>query len=211
MLSMLSDIVGSAATAGIQTAGNMYLQDRAFNQNKELWREQQAYDTPTAQMARLKDAKLNPHLIYGNGAGALSGPAPTTTAKPAELGSLSKYAEIKNRNAETDRIDVTNMLTRQQAQTSRAGELETFARIAGIYTDNALKANELVHSNESRKAGVRVTDPAVIRLPITYANRIMDYVNSGIGNMVESVSTLNAKIKQSQMAAKRNRAKGGKK
>ena len=56
-------------------AGNMW----SLKQNKELakyqydlnmqaWREQNAYNAPDQQMARLQAAGLNPNLVYGSGA-----------------------------------------------------------------------------------------------------------------------------------------------
>lgn len=43
---------------------------------RENWEMQNAYNTPSAQMARYKDAGLNPNLIYGqsNTAGAIAAP-----------------------------------------------------------------------------------------------------------------------------------------
>lgn len=52
--------------------------DYAFNQNLKMWNMQNAYNDPSAQMARLKAAGLNPNLVYGGGnvTGNTSGSAP---------------------------------------------------------------------------------------------------------------------------------------
>lgn len=52
--------------------------DYAFNQNLKMWNMQNAYNDPSAQMARLKAAGLNPNLVYGGGnvTGNTSGNAP---------------------------------------------------------------------------------------------------------------------------------------
>lgn len=39
----------------------------AYQRQMEMWNAQNMYNSPTAQMARYKDAGLNPHLIYGQG------------------------------------------------------------------------------------------------------------------------------------------------
>lgn len=52
---------------------NKDLSERAFKQNVRLWREENAYNTPAAQMARMRAAGLNPNLIYGNGQEASAG------------------------------------------------------------------------------------------------------------------------------------------
>lgn len=85
----MADTSGWAAIAGqaAQTAGNFAIQaasnrrqyknqvkamDKQLQQNKELWDYQNAYNTPQAQMERLRAAGLNPNLIYGSGAGGMN-------------------------------------------------------------------------------------------------------------------------------------------
>lgn len=45
----------------------------ALEENKKIQNEQRVYDSPSSQMARYKAAGLNPHLIYGSGAGSSGG------------------------------------------------------------------------------------------------------------------------------------------
>lgn len=45
----------------------MELADYAFNKNLEQWKRENAYNSPAAQMERLRQAGINPHLAYGNG------------------------------------------------------------------------------------------------------------------------------------------------
>lgn len=56
--------------ANTANARNRENQQWLLQQNQDLQREQREYDSPSAQMQRYKDAGLNPHLIYGNGASA---------------------------------------------------------------------------------------------------------------------------------------------
>lgn len=99
LLNTLSTVLPFAGTA-IQAVGNLFGQKsandanvqavRETNQaNRELaqynweqqlamWNRQNEYNAPSAQMSRLKEAGLNPHLVYGNGVtGNTSGQAPT--------------------------------------------------------------------------------------------------------------------------------------
>lgn len=46
------------------------------------WNMQNAYNDPAAQMERLKNAGLNPHLVYGKGADAQSQSAPRGSSAP---------------------------------------------------------------------------------------------------------------------------------
>jgi len=49
-----------------------------LEQNKRLQNEQRVYDSPASQMARYKEAGLNPHLIYGNGSSSAGAAFPVS-------------------------------------------------------------------------------------------------------------------------------------
>lgn len=53
--------------AKYQAQQNQLMLDRAYNQNLHMWNETNSYNSPVAQMARLKSAGLNPNLVYGTG------------------------------------------------------------------------------------------------------------------------------------------------
>lgn len=46
---------------------NMDMANRQNSFNLEMWNKQNQYNSPAAQMQRLKDAGLNPNMIYNNG------------------------------------------------------------------------------------------------------------------------------------------------
>lgn len=67
-----------------------------LEQNRRLQQEQRVYDSPASQMARYKEAGLNPHLIYGNGSSAGSAfpiSAPALAASRLDAPSAS-YPDI---------------------------------------------------------------------------------------------------------------------
>ena len=73
-------VAGTAANAISQ--GNLNKKNRAFaremyetqkQENLDFWQMHNSYNSPEAQMARLKEANLNPHLAYGNGSVANTG------------------------------------------------------------------------------------------------------------------------------------------
>jgi len=66
------------------------------------WQMQNAYNSPEQQMARLKAAGLNPHLIYGGGPGK---------AKSALFGAV----DLELKNIQKDRIAELTQVARQQA------------------------------------------------------------------------------------------------
>lgn len=84
---------------------------------------QNEYNSPGKQMQRLKDAGLNPNLVYGNGAAATSTAAikpasvPQGTARyqPLQLGdSIAQYINLKNADANIDlkkTQEIVNLIT----------------------------------------------------------------------------------------------------
>nr|CAI9749869.1 pilot protein for DNA ejection [Microvirus sp.] len=69
---MLNDVLQSQYNQAMQKDMASYnaqmqqnLNDRAFQQNLQMWNLKNAYDSPAAQMQRYKEAGLNPNLIYG--------------------------------------------------------------------------------------------------------------------------------------------------
>lgn len=66
--------------AKYQNEWNRQMQDRAFKYNYEMWNKQNEYNSPTAQMARMKAAGLNPNLMYGKGDTGNASSAPTMKA-----------------------------------------------------------------------------------------------------------------------------------
>ena len=101
-------LLGSLYTAN----QNAKAQDRADRKNVRFWEKQNAYNDPSQQMARLQQAGLNPHLVYGQSAAGAAGNAgaisptkatDTGTAQIGDrsLGSFQTSAQISNINMDT--------------------------------------------------------------------------------------------------------------
>lgn len=128
-LGAASSIVGSAINANSQEKINeqqIAWAMKNYQMSREdaiaFWERENAYNTPAAQMGRLKEAGLNPHLVYGNGATATGGQiqspqyqspslrAPqwgdAVTGAGNILASQMMMAQIDKTKAETRRIDV---------------------------------------------------------------------------------------------------------
>lgn len=50
-----------------QKQANLELADRQYGHNLDMWNRMNEYNAPVKQMERLKEAGLNPHLMYGQG------------------------------------------------------------------------------------------------------------------------------------------------
>ena len=57
-------LIGSLGSSLLTNSGQRKRQQTANRENVEFWNMQNAYNDPSAQMARLKEAGLNPNLIY---------------------------------------------------------------------------------------------------------------------------------------------------
>lgn len=126
--------IGQILTQGIQNRHERQLNERSiqaqreaaqleYDQNLLQWQRENEYNAPTQQMSRLREAGLNPAMIYGSGgAKTVSATSPKYQAvrptydyaPPANpLVMLDAYNDFRIKNAQVD-------LLRSQAETKRA-------------------------------------------------------------------------------------------
>ncbi len=117
----------------ISNSGSKRSQARANRHNINFWRMQNEYNDPSAQMARLKAAGLNPNLIYGTSPSSASGNAQAIApSKPAPykfenpLLGVNMYADTRQKEATTDNLKTQNTVLAQEAllkaaQTAKLG------------------------------------------------------------------------------------------
>ena len=132
-ITALAPFLGAGATAGLQIGAgrknrknarymqeqqniaNMNMAEYAYSKDLEQWNRANAYNTPAEQMKRLKEAGINPHMVYGSGSvsqNAVSSPsynAPRIekTAYPRDLSglnALAPYLDISMRQAQVDNV-----------------------------------------------------------------------------------------------------------
>lgn len=111
-----------------QTAEN----EKAYARSVEMWNMQNRYNSPTAQMSRLRQAGLNPNLVYGSGVtGNSAGSAPQyqpakiqrATMEPYRgwnLGlsdAVSVYMAMRQNKAQVENMDAQNKLIKEQVRT----------------------------------------------------------------------------------------------
>lgn len=153
-LPILAAGVGAAGSLLGNIFGNIGAkrrQQKANKQNIKFWNLQNEYNTPSAQMARLKDAGLNPNLIYGGSTGQASGMAEKIApAKAADynidnpIKDVSQFADFQVKSATTDNLKAQNDLIIQQ-------QLLTANQTEGVGITNAQKQLELGISPEMLK------------------------------------------------------------
>mgnify|MGYP000476167259 CR=1 FL=1 len=99
----------------------------AYQRDVEMWNTQNAYNAPSAQMERLKEAGLNPNMVYGSG---------SSTGNTS--GSMPKHQSYQTPTAQLDIGGIMNVLgqfTQIKGQTLKNEE----QAIINGYLDDAQK------------------------------------------------------------------------
>lgn len=95
------------------TQGNLELAKYEHSKNLEMWNLNNAYNSPEAQMERLRKAGLNPNMVYGSGkvAGNTSGEFPKYNAPTVDHSGvvapripdmINMYQDVELKNAQID-------------------------------------------------------------------------------------------------------------
>ena len=118
-----------------QRADNRQDAATAYQRSIDMWNMNNAYNDPSAQMERLKQAGLNPNLVYGGGA-TTTASAPSapqaSSATPQRfqgvdaLPVISAYMDVKMKQAQADLIEEQkNNLIQRTANERTNGLLKT--------------------------------------------------------------------------------------
>lgn len=202
-LPIVGDVLGGIFGIGSQAMANnanMELAKYQWEKNLEMWHMQNEYNSPKAQMARLSEAGLNPHLVYGGGnvtGNAASQPpqyqAPTIGAYTnfGDLGAqaavnarfqrLQTEANVANTNADTANKEKEAEIKQYQIDTQN---IETMSRLydilnskeklraLGLDNDKAEILLQFVHSNAQASLANLIANTENIKSQITYRDNV---------------------------------------
>ena len=118
----------------------MYLQR---DLDKEMWDYQNAYNTPAQQMARFKDAGLNPALMYGQG-----------TPGNANSHVQSKFQELRPHMGPTDIAQTTAagvQMSLANAQRKQIEENTMYTKIKGANETKNYQYQNALAAQQARK------------------------------------------------------------
>ena len=138
---------------------NKNLAEQAFQRNVQMWNAENAYNTPAAQMMRMRAAGLNPNLIYGNGQEAsagLAGDAPEL--QYGQYDPKINYFDptegaFQGINAAMSLRQINSMVDLQETQSrlneseSKVKELEAALKGQDFYWYDTKVASELAEQN----------------------------------------------------------------
>lgn len=124
------------------------------------WYMQNEYNHPSNQMARLREAGLNPNLVYGNGADAQAGPvrgsdAPKMQSQAPQFdpgSAIGAYQDVQLKNAQVDNLRKQNTVIEQDALLKAAQIAATLASTQN--TKIQTKSGEFKYSQDVRLADI---------------------------------------------------------
>lgn len=151
--------------------------ERSKQDNLDFWNMSNMYNSPEQQMARLKQAKLNPNLVYGQGANAtvdtLKAPSPNTsnstnTVNPLGSldigGNIAQLYDLKVKDAQAN-------LLNQQAETQK-----TQQSLNAL--ESELKRLDAIRLRTSNKYDIQSLDKRIDILQAQYDKYLVDMANT---------------------------------
>ncbi len=164
--------LGKAATDNIPVVGSLIggvfdsissnkQQKRQQQHEIDMWNRQNAYNTPAEQQKRLKEAGLNPALMYGQGSTGNASSAPQTTPRsPSKMGKAISEASLakmqllqqEKENARADSL----MRTQQSVMEAQATKLLSETHWNNLFNPEKLKG--LVKDNSAKDLAYKYTN-----------------------------------------------------
>ena len=161
------------------TQGSINKKTRQYNQQMynlqrqhslQDWTMQNEYNSPQAQMQRLKMAGLNPNLVYGKGADNISGTvrsadagswnpqAPKFELGAAAQSGLSAYYDVQLKQAQVDNLKEQNTVLVNDAALKAAQASHYLQGVEGSKFDLKLKSDLRHISLQAAAANLRKTE-----------------------------------------------------
>lgn len=142
------------------------------------WNMQNEYNDPSAQMARLRKAGLNPNLVYGNGADVTSGQVRNVspgswnpTAPQIDPGVIPNavmgFYDIQMREAQIENMKTNNQVMQADAASKVAGIIATMATVDKTKAETLMTEFDLLMKNQMQDLTL---DQASANLAQTRAN-----------------------------------------
>ena len=165
-------------SGGSALGGNLLTSILGNRRDKKMWELNNAYNTPAAQMARLKKAGLNPALVYGSSSvvGNTSAQRPQTqvpdiastipnlpqiymSAKSAEKADASIELARQNKLLAEENKELVRM--KEATESARANNLH--AGTEKIYTDNLVTKGLYPYNQEIKRIQAEKIFPAIVQ------------------------------------------------
>lgn len=143
---------------------NKEMAQYAYDRDLEMWHLQNAYNSPAEQMKRLREAGLNPNMIYGSGSAGTgnassmpkyNAPSLQYNYKPLDLSFipevLGQYQDARLRQAQIDNVQAQTANT--QADSLNKAVLNFLLKLKGEDAEQMLNAKEKNYWHDKTTAG----------------------------------------------------------
>ncbi len=179
----------SIGSSLIQNAGNANQQRKANKFNVTMWDLTNKYNHPSQQMSRLREAGLNPNLVYGQGSQGAPGQAdkvhpakaaPFTFENP--LKNITSFADLKQKEAQTDNLKQQNTVLEQEA-------ILKGAQTAKLGTDTAKSKFDLGLAEELRNTSLQAAEANLNQMRTNTIGTDLDnrFKDQSLKNRVEDI------------------------
>lgn len=122
---------------------NLMLARQQNQWNLEQWQRENDYNSPTSQMARMREAGLNPDLMYGQGTtGNSAGSPEMTSGAPSEPNDMSAMLSKRSFGQTMQQIldrEQQRRFAEAQIEAIRANTKKTEEETTGVSLDNLIK------------------------------------------------------------------------
>ncbi len=166
LISGAGNIASSAISA--MSVGNANRMSRKIVQEQNKFNVEQrdyenAYNAPSAQMARLKAAGLNPNLVYGNGSAVTSSAQARQSSIPQYQAidpgldngvnaAVNTYMQMKNYQLAKEQTVARTNLMQQQAQVAQQDAFNKSLQGLALGMKNSITRQTMPYQVESAKA-----------------------------------------------------------
>ena len=179
----------SLAGAGLSAYGSAQANKKGIALAREMrqsdidmWHKTNAYNSPIQQMQRLREAGLNPNLIYGNGA--------THTAQSAPA---AKVPEVQNELASLGQINAVPILSMYQDMQVKKAQMDNIQKQME-YTDSKI-------INEGLKAISTSVSTEKNQFSLGQARRLADsQFETAMANLEKIKQDVNLKMVQQKLS-----------
>lgn len=145
-VSALASGIGGAVQGNKNRKAAQKIQREQASANEQYLAEQNAYNSPAAQMQRFQDARLNPHLIYGQG-------NPGNQSAPLEYPSRrEEYQNLGNIGPEALAAFNQTSMAQAQVQAVNANTMKTNAQRSLIKMQTAVLARNPLMDDQALEA-----------------------------------------------------------
>lgn len=196
---------GSILTSGLNYMFNRKLAKYQYELDQQAIDRQNAYNSPIQQMARYKEAGLNPNMIYGSGGSAGNQTeiarfdAPRVNFDNPLQGALSSYFDARLKTAQEEHLKQQAEYQKALASHEAAKELHTLLmtnrdKLQFQYDKETYdeRVRSILLKNQDTEAGIQLKHDQSAR-----ERKQIDVMDSTIKQINQNIKESNQRIKES--------------